>query len=492
MRHIYLIARREYLSYVATIGFWISLAMIPVFLLFGMALPSLLDHASPVRNFAVIDTDGRYEAAIDRVFATQHTDQIREYLTTMIKLEGDSAELGAALQALDAGQPESDIRQILGPQRSAGLSAMRINFRKVPAPGQTPEELRPYLLGKKTLQTPRGPEELHSAILIGPAKDGAVKIEYWSANINDSRLQDRVRRAVADQMQIDEFAKAGIDVSLVERITELHPDITSLSPEKAADEAEVTDADKLPFIIGVVFGFMLWSIVFSVANMLLTSVIEEKSNKILDSLLCSAPLRSILVGKLFGVAAVSFTLLAGWASAALISAAVVSTVTGASTGTMGSIFSVAVDPGLLLPFFIYFVFGYLMFGSVFLALGSLCETLQEAQTLMTPMIFLMMVPMMALIFAMQDPESPVLVVLSWIPLFTPYIMMARLPTDPPMIEIVGTSVLMLVTTALILFAAGKVFQAGAMHQAGADYFKQMFQRWLPGKRNLPETTTPPT
>jgi len=483
MRHIYLIARREYLSYVATVGFWISLCMIPVFILLGMALPALLDRASPVRNFVVIDEDGRYAAAIARSFADNRADQIGDFIESLILIEGETANLTAAQHALKQGKSEAEIGDLLGPQRKIAMAALRSNFRLVEAPAHSAEGLKPFLLAQQALgfQIDEKEQFLHAAVLITSLDEGVVEIEYWSTNVNERRLRRQVQTAVREQMRIDGFTRAGVDFSLVQRIRDLSPNITSLSPEKAADEAEVTALDRLPFIIAVVFAFVLWSVIFSVANMLLTSVIEEKSNKILDSLLCAAPLRSLLVGKLFGVAAVSFTLLAGWAVAGIISAMVASSVVGGAGGQMEGALALIVDPGLLLPFFAYFVFGYLMFGSIFLALGSLCETLQEAQTLMTPMIFVMMVPMMALGFAIQDPESPILTVLSWIPLFTPYIMMARLPTDPPMIEIIGTTVLMVVTTVLVLWGAGKVFQAGAMHQAGSDYFKKMITRWLPNK-----------
>lgn len=483
MRHIYLIARREYLSYVATIGFWVSMAMIPVFLLLGMALPALMDRASGVRNFTVIDPGGHYEAAIDRNFAADRAEHIVGFIDAMVLVEGETEVLLAAKKAAQENKPEAEIRSILGTQKAAVLAAKRESFNKVPPPANTIEALRPFLLGEKKIETPRGAEPLHAAIFIYPDTKGLVEIEYWSANVSEQRLQSKIRKAVRDQMQKDEFSRAGIELALVERISSLKPSITSLSPEKAADDAAVTAEDRAPYIISIIFAFVLWSVIFSVANMLLTSVIEEKSNKILDSLLSAAPLRSILMGKLLGVAMVSFTLLAGWVIAGLVTAAAAGSVIDTSGASkIADIVSAAGDPWLIIPFFGYFIFGYLMFGSIFLALGSLCETLQEAQTLMTPMIFLMMVPMFALVFAMQDPESPVLAVLSWIPLFTPYIMLARLPTDPPAIEIIGTTLVMVTTTAIVLLGAGKVFQAGAMHQAGSDYFKNMASKLLPKKQ----------
>ena len=92
---------------------------------------------------------------------------------------------------------------------------------------------------------------------------------------------------------------------------------------------------------------------------------------------------------------------------------------------------------------------------------------------MSPIIFTLMIPMLALSFALQDPDSPVLAIISWIPLFTPYIMLARLPADPPMMDIIGTTLVMVITTMIVLWAAGRVFRAGAMHGAGVDYFKKL-------------------
>lgn len=476
MRHVYLIARREYLSYVATWGFWVSLGMIPVFLMLGLAMPLLLERASPTRNFAVIDQDGRYKAAIARNLNAESEDQVRIVLQGLAQTGVNPDGMAAARKALDEGASPDEVARHLGPQGRAAILALKQNFRMVPAPANTPDGLRPYLLGKQQIMVNGKPDKLSAAVFIHRNADGEVMVQKWSTNVTGQKLERLLRRAIGEQMQVDGFENAGVSVDLVKSITSRRPKIQELSPEKASDAAEVTAADRYPFVMAVMFAFVLWSVVFSVANMLLTSVIEEKSNKILDSLLSAVPLRAILMGKLAGVAAVSFTLLAGWAMAGLVTTSIAGSVVDADTGKLGGLLHAAMQPDLLLPFFGYFVFGYLMFGSIYLALGSLCETLQEAQTLMSPMIFLMMVPMLSLTVAISDPQSPALSILSWVPLFTPYMMMARLPTDPPLWQILGTSALMIATTLVVIGLATRIFRQGAMHQAGADYFRQWFKR----------------
>lgn len=476
MRHIYLIARREYLSYVGTWRFWLSLAMIPVFLLVGAGLPVLMERASPTRNFTVIDADGRYRAAIARNLNADAEEQVRAILKGLEKTGLSPDLVKQARSELDKGASPEQVAELLGPQGRTAIAAMKQSFRMVPPPAKTPDELRPYLLGKKEITLLGKPAKLSAAVFIHREPDGEVKVQKWSTNVTGQKLERLLRRAISQQMQVDGFEKAGVNVALVKSISSRKPVIHELSPEKAKGDAEVTAADRYPYIMAVMFAFVLWSVVFSVAGMLLTSVIEEKSNKILDSLLSTVPLRSILLGKLSGVAAVSFTLLAGWALAGFVVTTLAGSVAGASVGKMSGLMHAAMQPGLLLPFFGYFIFGYLMFGSLYLALGSLCETMQEAQSLMSPMIFLMMIPMFSLTVALQDPQSPILAILSWIPIFTPYIMMARLPTDPPLWQILGTSALMIVMTWLILNMAARLFREGAMNQAGSDFFKKWFKR----------------
>lgn len=132
------------------------------------------------------------------------------------------------------------------------------------------------------------------------------------------------------------------------------------------------------------------------------------------------------------------------------------------------------DPGLLLPAFAYFIIGYLMYGAIFLAIGSLCETLQDAQTLMSPMMLVMMAPLIIIMMAAESPDSPIVSITSWVPVWTPFIMLARLPHDPPTMEIFATSGLMIFTSIVVIWGSGVLFRMGALNQANQDTVKRWF------------------
>ena len=98
-------------------------------------------------------------------------------------------------------------------------------------------------------------------------------------------------------------------------------------------------------------------------------------------------------------------------------------------------------------FSVYFIFGYMIYAASILALGSVCNTLKEAQSYMGFITMIMMVPLMTMTFIPKDPNGTLARILSWIPLYTPFIMMNRVMADPPWIDLIGTLFLMLATAA---------------------------------------------
>jgi ABC-2 type transport system permease protein len=225
---------------------------------------------------------------------------------------------------------------------------------------------------------------------------------------------------------------------------------------KAADGGEVSWKDRLPMVLGLGGGFLLWSLIITGASILLNSVMEEKSNKILEVLLSSASATEILTGKVFGVALLTLTVLAAWAlmgAAAMI---------GFAPQHLGSVGEILLGGGLLGWFVAFMVGGYLMYAVLFAAIGAFCETPRDAQTLMGPIMMVLIIPMITMQMAIRTPDAPMVQILSWVPFFTPFLMMARLPSDPPLIEVLGAMAGMFAFALLMVWIAGRAFRAGAL------------------------------
>ena len=206
-----------------------------------------------------------------------------------------------------------------------------------------------------------------------------------------------------------------------------------------------------------------WTLVVTGASMLMNSVMEEKANKVLEVLMSSASSTEILAGKVLGVAALTGTVLLAWGAMGVAGFAALIPEIGADVA------SVLMTDGLLIYLFAYLAGGYLMYAVIFAAIGAFCETPREAQTLIGPIMMILIVPLLVMQLAMRSPDAMVVKVLSWIPLFTPFLMSARAPSGPPLIEIIGTIAAMALTVVIVTWLAGRAFRAGALSGIKLDW-----------------------
>lgn len=456
MRNIYLIARREFLSYVATWGFWLSLLSVPMFMALGFGMPILIESSQPTRYYVMVDeTGGRLEQAVYDQIDASRAEELARAREAASEMLGDSPHVQAALD--NSMQLDDD------------------SYVRIDAGTTDLNELRPYLTGARELQLEDGEHPLFAAIYLSEPVPGRVEMAYWSTNLTDSGLRGDIRNALRAYMQQRHLVENGVDLSLIEAAEALTPVVRELNPERTDAAAEVTEGERLPIYVGVATAFGLWIVIFSVVNMLLTAMIEEKGNKVLEMMLASARHHEILTGKLLGVAAVSATLLLFWGGLASLGGLTVQQVMAAADIPAAQIMATLFDPALIGPAIGYFIVGYLMYGAIFLAIGSLCETIQDAQTLMSPMMLIMMMPLFLVMMAIDAPDSPIVAIASWIPLWTPFIMLVRLPQDIGMVDIVGTTAGMIVTALVVIWGAGVLFRMGALNQANQDTVKGWFQ-----------------
>jgi ABC-2 type transport system permease protein len=229
----------------------------------------------------------------------------------------------------------------------------------------------------------------------------------------------------------------------------------------------------LPSILGLALAFILFFAIFTGAGILLNSVIEEKSSRILEVLLSSATVPEILAGKILGVAGVSASIIGGWGVIALIG------LNRLAPEMVSQVGSALLTHGLIFWFVVFFVIGYLMYASIFAAIGAFCETVREAQTLLGPIMIVITIPVTFLSLALEHPDAPLIVALSWIPPFTPFIMTARLASGPPVWQVLGSLVLMSATAAAVVWLCARAFRAGALSTGKID-LKQMIRRVFGG------------
>ncbi|MEQ8767884.1 MAG: ABC transporter permease [Planctomycetota bacterium] len=526
MKYAWLVALREYAENAKTKGFWIGLLIFPIIIFMSFQLQFLLDKATPTRYVAVNDRSGNYMEAIEKELEWLHKRDIfrafGEYAKKYSKASSGEKSQKIDFEKVPAVDAEAMMDQFSESNRevvqqffeSGGIEQSlqlmepmlvkdrpefeepKYRYRLVPMPEiESPndpkaaaQEMKAYLKGDEKITVDGEEEELFAYVQIPEdvaatvVRPGAPRmptgeregVEYWSTNLADTDAKDVVERAINAELRRAEYVERGVDFSQVEQVEKTYVPFVSLNAKKEEGEEEVSLADQIRQWAPVGFVYLLWIGIFSISQMLLNNTIEEKSNRIIEVLLSSVTARELMMGKLFGIAAVGLTMLGTWIAALF---AVVFLKAGPEAELANGMLEVLTSSGLLPAFAIYFFFGYLMYAGMFLAIGSVCNTLKEAQNLMGPVMIIMIVPLFTMMFIPKDPNGTLATVLSWVPIYTPFIMMNRAAADPPLVELVGTGVLMVGFTFFVLYLTSKVFRIGILRTGQPPKIKELF-RWM--------------
>lgn len=231
---------------------------------------------------------------------------------------------------------------------------------------------------------------------------------------------------------------------------------------------------------GYVLGFLLYMILLIYGAMVMQSVIEEKNNRVLEVMVSSVRPFDLMMGKILGVASVALLQLFIWGvliGGAAFAAPRLSIADPQMLQTIASMTSAAY---LLKTFacLVLFVFGgFLLYSSLFAAIGSAVDNVQDAQQLQTPVMIPIILAIVMMLAVINDPNSPLAFWFSIIPFTSPVVMMARIPYDIPMWEI-GLSLLLLYATflATVWFAA-KIYRVGIFMYGKKPTFKELW-KWI--------------
>ncbi len=125
---------------------------------------------------------------------------------------------------------------------------------------------------------------------------------------------------------------------------------------------------------------------------------------------------------------------------------------------------------------IYLILGYILYGAFFIALGSLSSSMQDAQTLTTPILFILMACAAVIPLGLTAPDSPLLRIATFIPFSAPFANIVRLPSDPPLWELILSTVFLAVLCLGTIALAGRIFRFGVLSGAGAGVVVAWFKR----------------
>jgi ABC-2 type transport system permease protein len=411
------VAEREYLAYVRTKTFVIGILTLPLIFALFIGLPALMESMpKPPRPFTILDETGRYA---DRVVAT-----LRE------RASGPGGVLSIEMRDHLYVPPE------------------QLNL-----PSGTAERM-------EALQRQAMAGSLFAYFVISANDDqGTYRLAYYSTDPSAARLP-QILRGILDESIRTENLRPFIDdeETLLRALRGVTFETHAITKE---GEEVATAAHMARAYAPMAFVYLLWITILTMSSHLMTSTIEEKSSRIVEVLLSSVSPLEFISGKLGGLAAAGITMIVAWiATIALVSVAIPSVVVRQILTGLGSAFGGA----NIFWFLAFFLLGFLFYAVLYIGLGSVCNTLREAQNLLQPVMIVMMLPLALMAFMTNNPDHPVAVFGSFFPPFTPFLMMNRIPAQPPppLWQILLAALIMILSTWVMIRAAAKVFRLGIL------------------------------
>jgi ABC-2 type transport system permease protein len=287
------------------------------------------------------------------------------------------------------------------------------------------------------------------------------KVDYRAKNVGNVRLQERFSRTIEEIIVGKRFAARGLDTAMIKKLM-ADIDIRSIKVNDRGEEKESGFLET--FFSAYIVIMMLMFLIMTSGQMLIRSVIEEKSNRVIEVLLSSCSAKDLMTGKILGLSGLGILQMLIWGVIGL----------AVSMKTSASLFT----PEYLLISLVYFILGYLLYSAIFVALGSPVTTEQEAQQITTYVSLMLVLPIVLAMPAMMNPDAWWIRVMSFIPLFTPSFMVLRIPIQmPPTWELLSTMALLAVSAFGMMWAAGKIFRIAILVYGKRPTFAKLFQ-WV--------------
>ena len=316
-----------------------------------------------------------------------------------------------------------------------------------------------------------------SALVVIPANVlDSAKVNIYSKSTVNMALVSHVTESLNDTLTAVKIASMGVP-DLDKMVNEAQVDIDVNSVKLSDDGTESEASTTAAMVLGMVLAFITYMFVLTYGAMIMNSVIEEKTNRIVEVIVSSCKPFQLMMGKIIGVALVGLTQFLIWAI--LISVAV---------GGLG--ISLANDPmsdlavvfnaiqsvnlvSIFTCFVVYFLGGYLLYASLFAGFGSAVDQASDASQFTSPIIIVMVVALYAGIGCMENPNGSMAMWCSMIPFTSPIVMMVRLPYDVPFWQIAVSVALLYGTAFGLVWVSSRIYRIGILRYGKKFTFKEI-------------------
>lgn len=335
----------------------------------------------------------------------------------------------------------------------------------------------------------------YEGILFIPKKENLKEyeksIEYVSEDSPSLGFISDVESILSDKLTRQNLSGKGVDTLVLDQSKiDVKMHLT-----KASGEETVKGINEIKVGIGAVFGYLIMMFIIIYGNMVMRSVIEEKTNRIIEIIVSSIRPIQLMMGKIVGTTLAGILQFVIWAVVGLLLMFVANSVLGLNTSTPTTelamqtgkladlklyVAEIAKLPLLSLVFYfiIYFIGGYFLYSSLYAAIGAAVDNETDTQQFMFPVIMPLMLGVYIGFFTvMNEPHGTVATIFSMIPFTSPIVMLMRIPFGVPFYQIALSIALLFATFIGIVWIASKIYRVGILMYGKKPTWKELL-KWL--------------
>ena len=342
--------------------------------------------------------------------------------------------------------------------------------------------------------------EAYEGILFVPKTTDNVllqkNMQYISNDSPSVMFIEDLEATISDKITQDNYVKSGLDTLSIEKAK---ADV-SIQLEKATGEEALKGLNEIKIGIGGAFGYLIMMFIVIYGNMVMRSVIEEKTSRIIEVIISSVKPFQLMMGKIIGTSLAGILQFLIWALLGLTAITIMSSVFGAQIGVQSDMQAQIAQSAqqemagtmqmylkeimnlpvftILISFIIYFIGGYFLYSSFYASIGAAVDNETDSQQFLLPIIMPLILGVYIGFFTvMNDPHGTIATVFSMVPLTSPIVMMMRIPFGVPWWQILLSMSILFGTFFGVVWFASKIYRVGILMYGKKPTWKELY-KWL--------------
>ena len=327
-------------------------------------------------------------------------------------------------------------------------------------------------------------------------KELETKIQFISNESPSISFIENIQDVVAKKLTKNNFQKANLDTLAIQNAQAK----INISLTKSSGEESLKGLNEIKIAIGGAFGYLIMMFIIIYGNMVMRSVIEEKTNRIVEIIISSVKPFQLMMGKIIGTSLAGLLQFFIWAIVGFMLMVVASTFFGVDASPAAKIPPSVVKEvhqefggmaqmyirelwglpivTILVSFVVYFIGGFFLYSSFYASIGAAVDNETDSQQFLLPIIMpLILAVYIGFFTVINDPHGTVATVFSMIPLTSPIVMLMRIPFGVPWWQIVISITLLFATFFCVVWFASKIYRVGILMYGKKPTWKELY-KWL--------------